>query len=82
MEQQPFIEVIVPQGCAPGQQFTVSLAGQDLLIACPPGVVPGSVLEVPIPLELYQMALQQQEEMAQQMALQKQAGQAPKASGG
>ena len=45
----PVIEVAVPPGLAPGQQFVVEFAGQRVGVQVPPGVVAGQKIRVQAP---------------------------------
>jgi hypothetical protein len=45
-----FMAVTVPAGVGPGGQFAVNTpAGQQLVMTCPPGVMPGQHVNVPLP---------------------------------
>ena len=51
-EDHEVVQVAVPAGVAPGDQFAMQHGGMQFMIACPPGVVPGELIQVRVPLPL------------------------------
>ena len=41
------MQVAVPHGCAPGQQFRAIVDGREVLLTCPANAPPGSILLLP-----------------------------------
>ncbi len=59
----PMMQVQIPPGVGPGQQFMANVNGMNLPIIAPPGSVPGQMLQVPAP----QMQAPQMQMMQPQM---------------
>ena len=48
--QHQMMNVQIPEGVAPGQQFQVSCNGQLISVQCPPGSYPGSTVQIQAPV--------------------------------
>ena len=51
-EDHEVVQVAVPAGTEPGQQFPMLHNGLQFMIACPPNVGPGELIQVRVPLPL------------------------------
>ena len=48
------MHVRIPAGISPGDGFRVKIGRQDTAVTCPPGAVPGSMVQIPIPDEKHE----------------------------